>query len=295
MKYLAFFLFVVLFNTNTAAAQETNIINNLDFQLKIIKANNIKIREVYTYHIKRKGAKVDSALLWAVNFVYDTNKNIVGEIITDDKKKITSTYQVFYNKTDQVTQRIIKRRINDKYIDSTNCSYSYDTTGSQKTIVKFNYLSGKITEIGQYNNNRKLVRIDRKIENSPNGNNTTGFVLADSLFYDPDGELNTIQRYKAWGVKDVAFLYSYEINGDNKTEIVFKQTEDKQYFYSKTIYNKYGQIIQSTDLPYYNPYPSNYGNMNKFDKYIYNANGTINTSIRYDNGKVTDIIKCIYK
>jgi len=295
MRYFAFCLFAVLFDTNIVAAQQTNIINYFEFQLKIIKANNITTSEVYSYHIKHKGVKVDSTLLWAVNYLYDTNKDIVGEIVTDNKKKIMSTYQIIYNKAGQVTQRIVRRRINERYIDSTNYSYTYDTTGLEKTVVVFNYLLGKTTVIKQYNNNRKLVKATMKIERSPNGDNTHGFVLLDSLFYDPDGKLNTDQLYKTSGAKDIVFLYSYEINGDDKTTIVFKQTEDKQYFYSKTIYNKYEQIIQSTDLPFYNPFPSNFSDMNKFDKYIYNANGTINTSIRYDNGKVTDIIKCIYK
>ncbi|MFI5158767.1 MAG: hypothetical protein ACHQF4_07865 [Sphingobacteriales bacterium] len=293
MKSLVFTLLTVFIGMHAVFAQEPDVNQYYDFQLKIIKANKITVKDVYKYHISHNGNKTDSTLSWSINYIYDSDGNIVKQRFTDNKGKLYGTYDISYNSAGQVVERKVGIINAPAPYDSLNFKYLYDTTGTEIAEINNNNLlrMPKIIQ-KQYDNNGKWVRTISKVAL----NNAKGdAIVQDSLFYDTDGNLNTRQYYSSTGIKASAVIYSYEIQNDRKTVTVFFQKDGKQRFSSKTIYNKNGQIVQSTDTPYYDPYSSNYDDMNKLEKFYYNENGTLNTSIGYADGEVKYILKFIYK
>jgi hypothetical protein len=165
------------------------------------------------------------------------------------------------------------------------------------TIVNYNKDTSKIvTSKRIYDDAGKWVKTMVKVESTFSKLRTNGFILNDSSFYDPDGKLNRQQFYDRSGVKTSTMLYSHENIGDDKEMVTkFNEIEDGQHFISKKIFNKYGQITQTSITPYYNPYPSNYDEANKLVKLFYNDNGTLNSCIGYDNGTVLYMTKLFYK
>jgi hypothetical protein len=303
MKIFALF-FLLLFINVYVHAQEMDDDKSDDIQLGILKVDKITQLDLYSYNTKNSGKRVDSTLVLTMNYTYYDDGHILAKQIKYDKTHTITSFNIFYNKFGKKIKEIVDLGMNsilDVPVNllniPVNYEYEYDALGREVTIINYNKdTSNIITHKRIYDGAGKWVKTMVKIESTVSKANTNGFILNDSLFYDPDGKVNRQQFYNRLGVKKSTLLYSYENVGADKEMItIFKETEDGQHFVSKEIFNKYGQITQTSITPYYNPYPSNYDDANKLAKLFYNDNGTLNSCIGYDNGKVLYMGKFFYK
>jgi hypothetical protein len=301
MKFFALF-FSLLFINVYIHAQEMDDDKSDGIQLAILKIDKISQLDLYGYNIKKSGKK-DSTLIFTMNYTYYDDGHIMVKQIRNDDYHTTKTYNIFYNELGKKIKMVVD--LGDSFLNipgillkiPLNHEYEYDTLGREVTTIDYTNDTSNVTTYTKiYDEAGKWVKTMLNIKSTLAKANTNGFILSDSLFYDPDGKLNRQQFYNRLGAKTSTLLYSYEsVAGDKEMITVFKEIEDGQHFVSKEIFNKYGQITQTSITPYYDPYPSNYDDANKLAKVFYNDNGTINCCIGYDNGKVLYMTKLFYK
>jgi hypothetical protein len=289
MKIFRLFL-VMLLGCAFARAQNSTRYEFNDIQLSVLKIYNIKRERCFEYKISRKG-KIDSSLVWTADLIYDNNGGII-ERMQKTNDKFSVFYSLSYNKFNAVTKRQFKATQDTVVKDKISEEFDYDSQGRQIDMTEYNKDTTFIMRHQNvYDSRGKCVKIMYKRESNHAAYTMPEFKLQDSLFYDPDGRINSIQRFKLSGTKGELYLYNYE-GTDEKTITIVAQYKDTQHILSQKKYDRNGLEIES--LYCNNPFSLYPDEAITVEKYYYNTNSTLNTKLGYFNGKVVYIYKFFY-
>lgn len=293
MKFLTL-LILILPGFVSAQTQILNLYEANDVRLSVLKIHNIKHERCFKYKISHNG-RIDSSLVWASDFTYDHNSII--EQIHGESKDVAVFYAISFNDENSITKRELRITKNSTLINRLSEEYDYDNLGRQTYDIAYNMDTTRVMKLQKkYGADGKWVSTNHKMEIKLPVNNGVffdqdSFKLQDSLFYDSEGRVNSWQYYDSQGKKAALYLYNYE-GMDEKTVTIIEQLQDTQQVVSQTRYNKNGLIVEN--LHSYDPFDLYPDEEISVEKYYYNNNGTINTSLGYLNGKVVYIHKFFY-
>ncbi len=289
MKFIV--LFWCVFSCTSAFAQEyTGVISYDYLPDKIIQLHKVKRQEVYEYTTNKKG-KTDSIFLFAENYIFDGNGNIVEVRKVNKKNTLLSQDTYTYNKLNQLTEKIsaVDNQASNNFgfrIPIINYVFSYDSLGRiVYTLTNSPGSSTVKTLKNVYDDFGRLVKVLLKV-------NKEEFVTQNLLFYDSKGILAKIDFIE--DRRDRDHSYNFEYNPEQNTRTVTIQYGDNIEFFEKIKYNNYKQIVTRTTTLEEDRRSVSTDKRQMIEKFIYNSNNTINSDIIYVDGTTSHFYKHFY-
>jgi len=264
-----------------------------------IARNHIKHHEIWQYKEGSKG--VDSQLVESHNYLYNSDSLLVEddnatihvvEMLTNRPKtenpfKSFTGLKFIYGYDEQ--GRVVRNRV--EYFEpaaqlrsfKSNSGFAYDSLGNLTDDMSYNVIDSTLiaTQHRIYENGR-LVKI---IKNSQ----SKDAFMSHLLQYDNNGYLIKFNVLGPKGFNRYPFAYSYDIETDTTTQnwIIITAIREKKV-YRRYKFFKNGLL---TELNSYEPASDNNGINVIKEKFFFNPDGTMNTSIKF----VNDVLAVSYK
>jgi ribosomal protein L35AE/L33A len=307
-RFLTFILLFLFYNgLNAQQVVKLLMYENNIFPDKSISRNMIKQQDVWEYKLKSDGV-LDSTLTELHDYFYNSDSLLVEEDVsaadnplegkrklkrTDSKEKFLGR-KVFY--TYDIQGQVIKKgeefyfsyASNFKSSGRSNHEFGYNSDGDMIFDITYRVKDSSFIESNEreYDNGR-LVKVTRSTKDYSK-------YVSKLIEYDKDGNLLKFKSVGPKGYNYSPYAYSFTAETDTTTENwrTITTYNDKKKVNHR--YKFFRDELCTEITTYSEASDENVINVTK-EKFYYNADGTLNTMLRFYNDEPVRSYKYYYK